>query len=328
MADVKKLELLASASVGTLVERASDPVATLRALEGKLEAGLAEAEAAVVALPERLEALEARLEAERTTAAKCDAIVAKSEADGRPELARAAQERKARALEAASAVERDIAEAQSDGGRLDALLPALEERLEDVRARLAELPTAPATDLDAGPAGLTATYQGRDVSASGSNAPPTPEPEPAGAAEGGDDADWENELAALMSSMGVAPTPSAPSAGEDEDDDPMAGIPSLVEVPEDALPEGEELPPEPKAAPAAPAKAQAPAVVQGKGPQPPAPAGKGAAPAAPAGKGAAPAAKAAAKPPAERKGGGAGLWVTLALLAAAAAAVWWFLLRT
>ncbi len=320
MADVKKLELLASASVGTLVERASDPGATLRALEGKLEAGLAEAEAAVVALPERLEALEARLEAERTTAAKCDAIVAKSEADGRPELARAAQERKARALEAASAVERDIAEAQSDGGRLDALLPALEERLEDVRARLAELPTAPATDLDAGPAGLTATYQGRDVSGV-SNARPSPAPEPEGAGAGGDDgddADWENELAALMSSMGVAPTPSAPSAGEDEDDDPMAGIPSLVEVPEDALPEGEELPPEPKAAPAAPAKAQAPAVVQGKGPQPPAPAGKGAAPAA----------KAAAKPPAERKGGGAGLWVTLALLAAAAAAVWWFLLRT
>lgn len=230
-----RVETLLNADIDKVASKASNGSAALAALAHKIRAEVGSVEAALGALSERLDALPVQIGDARTLAARCDAIIAKAESDGRADLAAAATARKAKALENAATFEAELANGETELERLEDALTRLEEKAADVDVRLGgagvadTLPAMEALDRSprdtdpATPAALRATLP--------ATATPTA-PTSGGGAE-----DLDAQFAELLAGMGDLED-AAPDAPDDDDDDDDLGLPDLVDVGDDELPEG------------------------------------------------------------------------------------------
>ena len=227
-----RVETLLNADIDKVASKASNGSAALAALAHKIRAEVGSVEAALGALSERLDALPVQISDARTLAARCDAIIAKAESDGRADLGAAATARKAKALENAATFEAELANGETELERLEDALTRLEEKAADVDVRLGGAGVAdtlpamdaldrPPRDTDpATPAALRATL------------PANTAPAAAGGAE-----DLDAQFAELLAGMGDLED-AAPAAPDDDDDDDDLGLPDLVDVGDDELPEG------------------------------------------------------------------------------------------
>ncbi|TNF27792.1 MAG: hypothetical protein EP329_19030, partial [Deltaproteobacteria bacterium] len=118
---------------------ASDAGAALAALTEKIRAEAQTVEAARAALGERLDAIPAEIASQQALVVKCDAIIAKAEGDGRPDLAAAARAKKAGAEAQASALEAERMEAEADVVRAEEAVARLHDKADEVGARLEAL---------------------------------------------------------------------------------------------------------------------------------------------------------------------------------------------
>ena len=296
-----RVETLLNADIDKVASKASNGGAALAALASRIRGEVGSVEAALNALSERLDALPVQLGDARALAARCDAIIAKAEGEGRDDLAAAATARKEKALSDAARFEAELAGGETELERLEDALTRLEEKAADVDLRLG----GSGVDLDLGGAGFADTLPAmetldrppRDTDPASPSALRATNPAAtavkAPAAAGGDDLDAQ--FAELLAGMGDLddPPPGAAASAPDDDDDDLA-LPDLVDVGDDELPEGAD--PDAKG----PIDFSALDALAAKGSGGPAPKGK-AAPPAVKGK-AIPAVKGAAKPPATGDG--------------------------
>jgi|GEM_PF-3400977 len=222
----RRVETLLDADLDRLVERASDANAALSALVDKIRAEVHSVEVSQAALRDRIDEIPAKIEAERSLAAKCDAIIAKAEGEGRGDLAAAARAKKGNAEASAAALEAELVDADADLTRADEVIPRLNQKISEIEARRDQLgvaDTLPAMDVP-------------DAAPSVASAPAVAAPKPA--AEAGGEADLDAEFAALMAGMDDLEDDAPTAAAADDDDDLDLALPDLVEVRDDELPEG------------------------------------------------------------------------------------------
>jgi hypothetical protein len=354
--DWTQTKSITDANLDQLLAKVSDPRAALSALEKKITGEVAKVEAHLQAMDARVLELPALLDQADAQVQKIDAVIAKARNDGRADLEAAAQARKTKL-----AGERATLDAELNGGideaqsEADAWLTKLQDKLVEVQVRLDRVPLpkpapptldpapaaspAPAKAAPAKPAPAKAAQKDDDDLAALDSlvAPPAPvapkaaAPAKPGAPAGKKDA-LDDEFSALIAEMDVdlskvelPKKKNAPAPLPDSDD----GIPDLVAVRDDELPDGEELPPleDPRKKGAAPAKgAPAPAA---KAVTAPAKVAAPAAKAVPAVAAKAVPAAAQAGAPAEAKKSKTWLWVSVGLvtLGGAGAAVAHFVLH-
>ncbi len=351
--DLTATRSLLDKDLDQLLAKASDPKATLSALARKITATVESVEAHVLALDERATALPDELGREQAMIGKVEAVVAKAEQEGRADLASAARQRLDKHMGQVTAIQRELAKNDADRAEAEDLLVKLEERLVEIDARGVEFggvdtfspepiaedapapgkpapapaapPSKPATPAAAAPAkhATPAAAAPAKPAAPAAAAPAKPATPAAGAPAKKGGGDLDDEFAALLSDMNVdlskveLPNRKKPALPATKDDD--LGLPELVTVADNELPEGEELEPlpDPKKGgkPAAgPAKAAAPGKPAAAAPAKPAAAapGKPAAAAAPA-KAAVVAAKPGAPATADAPAKKSKLWLWLTL---------------
>jgi len=327
---------IAEANLDTIVAKASNPKVALTALEQKITAEVAKVEAHLLSLDGRVLALPGLLDEADKMVMKVDAVIAKAKGEGRADLAAAAAQRRQKHLTDRAALQAELDNVENVENEANDWLSKLQDKLAEVEARIRVTPDrapapAPAPQAAAKPA-APAPQAAAKPAAPAPQAAAKPAPKPA--ASGKKDA-LDDEFAALLTEMDVdlskVELPNKkklPAKLPDSDD----GIPDLVTVRDDELPEGEELPPleQPKGK-GAPQKGGAAASKPTAAPTKPAAAPAKAAP-VPA-KAAPVPAKAAATPapanaPEEKKKSKVWLWVTLGAvgLGGAGAAVAHFVL--
>lgn len=256
---------IAEANLDTIVAKASNPKVALTALEQKITAEVGKVEAHLLTLDERVMALPALLDEADKLVIKVDAVIAKAKAEGRADLAAAAGQRRQKHLAERAALENELNSVEQVENDANEWLSKLQDKLAEVEARIRVTPdkapavkAAPAAPQPAAPAAATASKPA---------AAPTPKPPTAKPAAGGKKDALDDEFASLLSELDVdlskveLPKRKLPAKLPDSDD----GIPDLVTVAEDELPEGEELPPleQPKGKGAPPKGAPAPAAGKG-----------------------------------------------------------------
>ena len=325
--DWNPTKTLAEANLDTLVQKASSPKAALTALEKKITAEVDKVEAHLVALDARVTELPTLLEQADHKVLKVDQVIAKAKAEGRQDLVQAALQRRDKNLAERAALEAELDGIDAAQGEADAWLTKLQDKLVEVQSRIDRTPdpkpgAVAAPEPTAAPEPKAAAPEPKPTAsplakpatpaAPAAAKPPVPA-KPAAAKPAGKADALDDEFAALLKDMDVdlskvelPKKKNAPAPLPDSDD----GIPDLVTVKDDELPEGEELPPleAPKKGAAKPgAPAAKPAASAAK---PAAPAAKAPAPAAPAAKTPAPAAKPGAAAPTAEKKSKAWLWIT------------------
>jgi hypothetical protein len=326
--DWKQTKSIAEADLGAIVGKVSSPRAALASLEKKITGEVTKIEAYLGTLDARAMDLPGLLDQADQKVAKLQAVVAKADNDGRPDLKQAAAGRLSK-----EASDRQALQAELDGldqvqTVADEWMTKLQDKLMEVQAKIDSLPPdpKPAAAPAAAPAEKAAASDEVDLAGLDDLAAKAPKPAPAPAAKAppkkaaGKDA-LDDEFAALFAELNVDPSqvelPKKKAPPKIEVDDK---IPDLVAVRDDELPEGEELPPLeiPKkgAVSAAVGKAAASGATKGAAAAAPAKAGpvKGGA-AAPA-KPAAPPVKAASAPEqAPARSSKAWLWWTTGIVA-------------
>lgn len=352
--DWNQTKSIAEADLGAIVNKVSSPRAALASLEKKITGEVAKIEAYLVSLDGRAMDLPGLLDQADQKVAKIQAVVAKADNDGRPDLKQAAMGRLAKEEADRKALQDELDGLDQVQTTADEWLSKLQDKLVEVQARIDTLPPDPkpaaaapaapvaapapaakAKDEDVDLASLDALVAGAPKPAPKPAAAPAPAAaakaapgaKPAGGAKGAKGDALDDEFAALFAELNVDPSqvelPKKKAPPKIEVDDK---IPDLVMVKDDELPEGEELPPleVPKkgqvnaAAAAAAQKGAVAGAAKGA-----APAGAAKAPAAsgPVKGGAALPAKAAAAPakaatpaPEAKKGSKAWLWWTTGLI--------------
>lgn len=352
--DWNQTKSIAEADLGAIVNKVSSPRAALASLEKKITGEVAKIEAYLVSLDGRAMDLPGLLDQADQKVAKIQAVVAKADNDGRPDLKQAAMGRLAKEEADRKALQDELDGLDQVQTTADEWLSKLQDKLVEVQARIDTLPpdpkpaaAAPAAPVAAPAPAAKAKDEDVDLAsldALVASAPkPAPKPaaapapaatskaapgaKPAGGAKGAKGDALDDEFAALFAELNVDPSqvelPKKKAPPKIEVDDK---IPDLVMVKDDELPEGEELPPleVPKkgqvnaAAAAAAQKGAVAGAAKGA-----APAGAAKAPAAsgPVKGGAALPAKAAAAPakaatpaPEAKKGSKAWLWWTTGLI--------------
>ncbi|MCC6622786.1 MAG: hypothetical protein IT385_16110 [Deltaproteobacteria bacterium] len=321
--DLTQARSLLDRDLDQLLAKASDPKATLTALAGKINATVAAVESHILVLDERAMALPGAVAQEQAMVHKVEAIIAKADQDGRADLAAAARQRLAKHQAQVAALGAELGKNEAERAECDTLLVRCEERLTEIEARGVELggidafapepEAAPEPAYESASANAAAAPAPKPAASAPKAAAPAPKPAapavaaPAAkapakpAAKGG----LDDEFAALLSEMNVdlskveLPNRKKPALPATKDDD--LGLPDLVTVADNELPEGEELEPLPTAPtkggkPAAPAtKPATPAGKVAAAGKPTAPPAAKAGPPSTAAKGAAPAASEAPK---------------------------------
>jgi len=213
--DWNRAETLLTADLERIASRATSPGAALAAMEEKVIAEITEVEAFLSRAEDRIAALPGLVEAEHGMAVRCDAVIAKAEADGREDLKSAAEARKGRHESQAAVLEAELDQLEGDLPRAADLLKRLEARREEI-------------------AGQGLVQGEREAS-------PRAE-EPAAAPESAAEEEaLDEEFAALLAAMDEAPSPApAPAPEAVASDDILADLPDLADVPEGELPEGDE----------------------------------------------------------------------------------------
>lgn len=300
--DWTQTKTLAEANLDSITSKASNPWAALSALEGKIDAEVTKVEASLASLDQRLMALPGLLEEVDRKVAKLQSVLDQAKQNNRADLIAAATARLQSELAASEALNGEFDSAdqvQSDAADWIAKLHGKRSEIHTRLNKMGPEPRKPLVLEDEAPA-----------------AAPAPEAKPAAkpaAKPSAKDGALDDEFAALMADMDISldqielPKRATPVLADSSDD----GIPDMVVVSDNELPEGEELEDEaPKAAApkAAPAKAPVAAPVPAKAAVP-APVAKAATPAV------AKSQVPAAAPKKEEKGSKAWLWITLTLIA-------------
>lgn len=277
--DWNQTKSIAEADLGAIVSKVSSPRAALGSLEKKITAEVAKIEAYLGSLDGRALDLPGLLDQADQKVAKIQAVVAKADNDGRPDLKQAALGRLAKEEADRKALQDELDGLDQAQTVADEWLSKLQDKLVEVQARIDTLPpdpkpaaaAAPAAPVPApAPAAKAPTKGGAkddDVDLAALDAlvasPPKAAPvakaaapapaasakaaapaKPAGAAKGGKGDALDDEFAALFAELNVDPSqvelPKKKAPPKIEVDDK---IPDLVMVKDDELPEGEELPP-------------------------------------------------------------------------------------
>lgn len=277
--DWNQTKSIAEADLGAIVSKVSSPRAALGSLEKKITAEVAKIEAYLGSLDGRALDLPGLLDQADQKVAKIQAVVAKADNDGRPDLKQAALGRLAKEEADRKALQDELDGLDQAQTVADEWLSKLQDKLVEVQARIDTLPpdpkpaaaAAPAAPVPApAPAAKAPTKGGAkddDVDLAALDAlvasPPKAAPvakaaapapaasakaaapaKPSGAAKGGKGDALDDEFAALFAELNVDPSqvelPKKKAPPKIEVDDK---IPDLVMVKDDELPEGEELPP-------------------------------------------------------------------------------------
>jgi len=295
--DLTQTRSLLDKDLDQLIAKASDPKATLSALARKINATVAEVEGHLVALDERAAALPGAIAQEQAMAHKVEAVIAKATQDGRADLASAARARLQKHQSQVAALGAELAHNEAERAQCDEILVRCEERLTEIESRGVELggidafapepvaepepayesasanaapapapraapasaaprPAAPASAAPAAPA------KPQTAAPAAAAKPAAPAPGAKAAAKATGKGGLDDEFAALLADMNVdlskveLPNRKKPALPASKDDD--LGLPELVTVADNELPDGEELEPLPtapakggKAAPAA-----------------------------------------------------------------------------
>lgn len=259
---------LLDANLDQVLAKATDPAATLTALSRKISAASEMVEAHLASMSQREQELPGLIGQEEAALAKVDAVIAKAKQEGRADLLAAATARHAKNQETLSALAAELSQLEGERTRAEDALAKLEDRKADVESRGE---TGVSNDdfdfaaLDGGPKAAPAPVAkpAPVVAPAKPAATPAASSAPAKKAAGGS---LDDEFASLMSDLNVnldeveLPKKKGLPAKVADDD---LGIPDLVDVKDNELPEGEEddLPPlkgEKYNIPKGPAKGAAP----------------------------------------------------------------------
>ena len=236
--DWTRVEMLLNADLDKVAAKAAHAGTALAALDTKIRAEQANVEAALGALQARLDALPGAIGEERGHAARYEAGIAKAQGIGRADLAATAAARRDEHGARAAALEAELAAGEGELERLDDALTRLGDKQLSLAERLAALgpeaaaprpTTRPADAAGAKPAAAATPAKPAAAAAA----------KPAAAAD-----DLDAQFAEFLAGMGglEAAAPSKPAralAAPVEDDDD--GIPELISVRDDALPEGADV---------------------------------------------------------------------------------------
>lgn len=278
--DWNQTKSIAEADLGAIVSKVSSPRAALGSLEKKITAEVAKIEAYLGSLDGRALDLPGLLDQADQKVAKIQAVVAKADNDGRPDLKQAALGRLAKEEADRKALQDELDGLDQAQTVADEWLSKLQDKLVEVQAKIDTLPPdpkpaaaapsepapapAPAPAPSKAPAKAAAKDDDVDLAsldalvASAPKPAPTPKAaapapaaqakapaaKPAAGAKAGKGDALDDEFAALFAELNVDPSqvelPKKKAPPKIEVDDK---IPDLVMVKDDELPEGEELPP-------------------------------------------------------------------------------------
>lgn len=271
--DWNQTKSIAEADLGAIVNKVSSPRAALASLEKKITGEVAKIEAYLGSLDGRALDLPGLLDQADQKVAKIQAVVAKADNDGRPDLKQAAMGRLAKEEADRKALQDELDGLDQAQTTADEWLSKLQDKLFEVQAKVDTLPpdpkpaAAPAPVASAPAPAPAAKAKADDVDLASLDAlvasPPKAAPvakaagpapaasakaaapaKPAAGAKGAKGDALDDEFAALFAELNVDPSqvelPKKKAPPKIEVDDK---IPDLVMVKDDELPEGEELPP-------------------------------------------------------------------------------------